>query len=38
MSAAGRLSQLANHINAPSLIGPLLNNQVAIITGAGQGE
>lgn len=37
MSAANRLSQLANHINAPSLVGPLLNNQVAIITGAGQG-
>lgn len=37
MSANERLSQLSNHIKAPQLAGPLLANQVAIITGAGQG-
>lgn len=38
MSAANqRLSQLSNQIGAPELAGPLLNNQVSLITGAGQG-
>lgn len=36
-SAADRLNNLANQIDAPQLSGPLLGNQVAIITGSGQG-
>lgn len=37
MSATDRLAQLSGHISAPQLAGPLMRDQVAIITGAAQG-